>query len=389
MQSFVITAEHLPGASDDFVFLAIDTERESNATLLKQLPVGVWPTFYIVDPKDRRVVGRWLGAASPAQLRRFLADGERAAALEQHADLAAGDPLKVLVEADALATRGDFEGAARAYGRALTDAGPSWPRRPETLVAQMSALWKAKRGEACLELGAKGLGETGDSASAVDFAYYALECSSLIASNDPRAGSLRRSIAQRLAPLCVAGSPELSPDDRADACDKLSAAQNALGDTRAAREATEQRLKVLEGAAAGKPPAVALTYDWARNDALLQLGRAEEALALAQARERELPDNYNPPHYQAKSYKALGKWEDGLAAIERASKLAYGPRRAGLLTLKAELLLGAGRNEEAVATLEQQLLAYDALPEGQKQPAAVARVERRLQEARAKTPPRP
>jgi tetratricopeptide (TPR) repeat protein len=256
-----------------------------------------------------------------------------------------------------------------------------------------------------MTVGAAGLEQTGNSASAIDFSSYALECASSLASEDgaahegqakndtggaPKvAATLRRAIAARLEPLCDLGNTELTPDDRADACDKLSQARAALGNPEGARLATQSRLAVLERAAIGKQGEAALTYDWARTDALLQLGRAEEALAVATEREQQLPDNYNPPHYRAKALKALGRWDEGLAAVERALSLAYGPRRIGLLTLEADLLFAAGRPGEAVRALEKQLALYRALPPGQRQPNAEARVERRLLEAAPKPPTPP
>ena len=381
MQNFVLTAQNLPTVAERVVWLAIDTEREENARLLERLPVSVWPTFYVVDPDGLAIAGRWLGAASPSQFARFVEEGDRSAELARHG--AAGsdaDPLRALVRADELAAGGHLAEAARAYGAALAAAPTDWPRRPETLVAQITSLYKAKDFPGCLALGAGSAGQTGSSASAIDFAYYALECAAQTQPSTPQVPQLRRMLVERLQPLCERGSPELSPDDQADACDKLSSAFSALGDSAAGRRATEARLGVLDRAAANKPPEIALTYDWARTDALLQLGRAEEALAIATQRERELPDNYNPPHYRAKAFKALGRWQDGLVAIDRALSLAYGPRKIGLLTLKADLQFGAGRAADGASTLKQQLELYRTLPAGQRQPAAEARVEQRLRE---------
>jgi tetratricopeptide (TPR) repeat protein len=251
----------------------------------------------------------------------------------------------------------------------------------------MTALWKAKALSGCLELAKVGISQTGNSASAVDFAYYALECSNRAPSASPAVSVVRQGVERQLDALCHQGSPELSPDDRADACDKLSTARTALGDRAGARRATEERLSVLTRALEGKPPDVAITYDWALTETLIQLDRAPEALSAATLREGALPDNYNPPHNRAKSLKALGKWDDGLVAIERALALAYGPRRVGLMTLKADLLLGAGRRDEAVKTLEDQLTAYRALPDGQKQPAAETRVEQRLKDMQSRPLP--
>jgi tetratricopeptide (TPR) repeat protein len=136
---------------------------------------------------------------------------------------------------------------------------------------------------------------------------------------------------------------------------------------------------VLEAASAGVPDEIALMYDSARSDTLVKLGRGDEALALLLAREAALPDSYNPPHYAARVHRTLGRWEDGIRAVDRALQLSYGPRRAGILGLKVELLLGAGRREEAARTLSEQLDAYRALPDGQKRPDAERRVEAELE----------
>lgn len=396
MQSVVMTAENLPGLAERFVWLAIDTEREHNASLLERLPVSVWPTLYVVDAPTAdaeriEIRGRWLGAASPEQLRRFLAESapsppaEEALAPEARAR---GEAARALATADALASQGRHADAAAAYGATLEKAPADWSRRPEALVARMTALWRAKDVSTCLAVAEAALDQTGSAASAVDFAYYALTCANEAQGAEGRVAALRRAIARRIEPMCRLGNGELSPDDRADACDKLATARAALGDSSGAREATLARLAVLERAAAGTSGEQALTYDWGRTDALLRLGRAEQALAIATERERQLPDNYNPPHYRAKSYKALGRWEEGLAAIDRALSLAYGPRKIGLLSLKVDLLQGAGRQGEARSTLLEQLALYRALPAGQRRPGTEARVERRLRELGASPPAR-
>ena len=377
MQNFVLTSENLPQLDHHFVLLAVDTERAENAAFLQTLPVAVWPTFYVVNP-ERQVFGRWLGSAAPTQLARFLSDSERAAQLEGSERLPDSDPVAQLRLADALAMRGEQVQAADAYVRALALAPADWPRRPETLVAQITALSKAKADARCLELASASMQQTGSAASASDFASYALGCAERVPAGDALAQQVRRAVEQRLTPLCLHGSAELAPDDRADACDNLAEARGVLGDAAGARAATLQRLDVLERAAAGKPDSVAIAYDWALTGALIELGRAQEALDRAIVRERALPDNYNPPQYQARAYKELGRYEEGLNALERAIRLAYGPRRLSFLTLKADLLIGANRKEEARRVVEEQLAGYRALPDGQKQPAAEARIAQRL-----------
>jgi tetratricopeptide (TPR) repeat protein len=181
-----------------------------------------------------------------------------------------------------------------------------------------------------------------------------------------------------LAPLCEQGHPDFTPDDRGDACGTLIEARESLKDSAGAQKALRTRLALLEAAASGVPDDVAVMYDFAQTETLVKLGRGTEAVALLEARERALPDNYNPPHYLARVYRALKRWDEGLAAIDRALRLAYGPRRAGLMTLKVELLRNAGRRDEARRALEEQLRLYRELPEGQKRPDAERRVKDEL-----------
>lgn len=63
MRQQVLDAEQVPELAG-LVLLAIDTERAKNEEFLRQFPIGVWPTFYVIDPATREVRGRWLGGAT-------------------------------------------------------------------------------------------------------------------------------------------------------------------------------------------------------------------------------------------------------------------------------------------------------------------------------------
>jgi len=69
-------------------------------------------------------------------------------------------------------------------------------------------------------------------------------------------------------------------------------------------------------------------------------------------------------------------------AVERALAKAYGPRRAAILGLKADLLLLKGDRTGAHSVLVEQLAGYTALPIGQKQDARESAVRQRLAEWR-------
>jgi tetratricopeptide (TPR) repeat protein len=396
MRQFVLTDAKLPGVGARFVFLSIDTELAKNADFLSRFPTSGWPTFYVLAPDGPSVRGRWLGAASPGQFARFLADAEHADASTERTGASteravtapgsgastrasANDPMTLLAAAGALAAERRYAEAAQAYRAALECAPRDWPRAPDVRVALASALLRANDPSACVELvlAAPPI-DTRAPISASDLAASALDCAERLPPSDDRRKKARERAASDLAPLCERGDLELAPDDRGDACGNLMAAREALGDAQGARRAAETRLSVLENAAHGMPDDVALIYDPARSETLLALGRGEEALALLQARAAALPDNYNPPYYVARVALKLGRWELGLAAAERALTLAYGPRRANVYALKADLLLGAGRKRDAIAALKAQIATLVALPEGQKRPEAEKGARERL-----------
>lgn len=371
MQAEVLVPGVVPGLDEQVVLLAVDTEREENAAFLQEFPVAVWPTFYLIDPRTRGVRGRWLGAATAPQLRAFVAD----AALSEPGSTA----LARLREGDALAAKSDPAGAARKYREALAAAPPDWGRRADVLVSLVVALARAGDYAGCLEL-AVAVGDTlPASVSASDFSSTTLSCAER-APRDPRVERARKLAQVRLRAVCEGGAAGLSADDQADACAGLRRARSALGDDAGARSAAERGLSVISAASAGKPHQLQLIHDWARTDALMFLGRAEEAERLLQQREAGAPESYNPPHYLARLYRDTQRWSEGLSAIERALGKAYGARRVGLLGVKVDLLRGAGRVDEARRLLEAQLAAYRALPEGQKQPNGEAAVARRLAE---------
>ena len=61
------------------MFAAIDTDREGNAEAVGKFAPSAWPTFYVIG-NDEAVLARFIGAASVAQFREFMASGAKAAA---------------------------------------------------------------------------------------------------------------------------------------------------------------------------------------------------------------------------------------------------------------------------------------------------------------------
>lgn len=362
MRAFVLTPETLP--RDGFVFLAVDTERPETAAACAKLPLTVLPTFFVVDPRDERIVARWEGGASSTQLRAFFDDAAAVAAT----DAGALEPYRVaLRDADRAEAEGRHADAAARYDEALAKAPADWARRPDVLVLRIGALARAKDHAACVDLARKEHVRTGRSSSATDFATIALDCEDKSGGRD---ATLESAIEAHIAPLTTDESAPLSADDRSDAYRLVWELRERAGDPAGAKRVAADRLAMLERAAAKVgDPEIASAFDGARLETLLYLDRPADAVTLFVQREKELPTDYNGSYRLAKALLAADRANDALAAVDRALANAYGARKGQILGFRADVLLKLGRAAEAKAAVAAQLATYQGLPEGQRHPA--------------------
>ena len=136
--------------------------------------------------------------------------------------------------------------------------------------------------------------------------------------------------------------------------------------------------KTSEDAASKAPDATtASTFDAHRTDTYLYLDEPEKAEKLLAQREKEMPDDYNPPARLARALFEQGKAHAAEQAIDRALKLApQGPRRVGLLGFKEKILVKQGKPIEAMLREELQLL--ESLPKPQRRPQLEAKIRDQL-----------
>jgi tetratricopeptide (TPR) repeat protein len=363
------------------VWFSFDVEGPGNEAVAARFPAKVLPTFFVVDPADESVHGRWEGAATTQQMRDFLRDAERSIELSHAGSLAPDDPLALLLAGHRATLAGDLDGSARSFREALATAPRDWPRRPDALLALAVTLERHERFAECVDLALETLrGDAlGRSSSLADFAATALDCAAHPSTAAAKAKTLRELVSQTLGKVARDPTAPMSPDDRGDALRIVWDAEESLGRHPAALAAARERLAVLDAAAKrAKSPAVASTFDGGRLETLVFLGRAREAAAFLAERERELPDDYNPPHRLAIAYEALGDGANALAAIDRAIAKAWGARKARMLDKRADILVKLGRKAEARATLEAELAHLRSLPSEQKKPALEAAAQKRL-----------
>jgi tetratricopeptide (TPR) repeat protein len=99
---------------------------------------------------------------------------------------------------------------------------------------------------------------------------------------------------------------------------------------------------------------------------------------MLEASARDVPKDYNPPARLAVAYKEMKRWDDALAAADRALALGSGPRMLRILGTRAEVLLAKGDRAGARATLERALEAAQDMPAGQRSERTIAAVRKRL-----------
>jgi tetratricopeptide (TPR) repeat protein len=371
--------------ADRFVWLAIDTDRPENAAVVGKFPPQVWPTFYVVSPADESMQLRFLGAASLDQFREFLQQGEQAFLESQGTALPADSPLGHTRTGDRATVAGDWKAADAAYTAALAAAPPDWPRRPDVLVSLISARNMAGDSESCVALAEAELDRTGKSASAADFSYVADACAGKL-TDTKRARRLRERLAKRLAAVVDDPTAPMSADDRSEGLRILREIHHALGDTAGARKLAERQRALLDEAWTKAPtPFAAMTYAWPQAEVYVYLGEGDKLIPVLEKLESELPNEYDPPHRLAYIYLKLGRYDEALAAANRALSRVYGPRKARVQAQVAEIHAARGDHASEIAARKAVVAIYEALPEGQKQPAALNAARQTLAATEAKT----
>lgn len=383
MKHTVLVDAGLAEMADRFVWLALDTDRETNAPAVARFPPAAWPTFFVVTP-DEAVASRFVGSASVNQFRSFLVSGEKA--MRESAQLDESSPDWQLREGDRLASAGKPAEAAAAYARALAAAPADWPRRADVLVSQIGALYKAGDKKACAELGAAKIGETlaSRSASTADMAYYASTCAASL-DDKKAAAAINKKLLGPVTEVLSDEAAHLSVDDRSDGWRIVREIHLALGDEAAAKKAAETQRAILDKAAAEAPGAhAAMTYNWPRAEVYVYLDKGAELVSDLAKSAKALPREYDPPYRLAWVLHKIGKSAEARPHAARAVELVYGPRKARAMSLLAEITEATGDAAGARAIREKMVAHVESLPEGQRSESLLAWAKKQLEPEAAK-----
>jgi tetratricopeptide (TPR) repeat protein len=373
MRAFVFTDASLKRHAGQFVWLSINTEKARNAAFLETHRIEALPSFYVLDPAAGKVVLRWVGGASVRQVERILEDGRRAVYGKERG------VEELLAQADRFFGENKYAEAVEKYRGVLEKAPAGWPPYARTLESLLFSLQQIGDSKGCAETAREAYPKLRETPSSANVAGSGLDCALSMKEADPARAGLVAALTADAREVVAARRSDLAVDDISSVYLTLAAEREAAGDAAGRKTVLLDLASYLEGEAArAKTPEARVVFDSHRLSAYLQLNAPERAVPMLEASERDFPDDYNPPARLAVAYKAMERWDDALAASDRALPKAYGPRKIGIWMARADILAGKGDHPAARRAVEQALAEADAFPPGQRSEGTIAALKKKL-----------
>lgn len=339
MRAFVLTDRALAPLADDFVWLAVDTEKPENAAFVAKYTNRVFPTLWVIDAARDEAVMRWEGTATAPELVELLS-----------ASKAKDATTLAFVRANHDAARGDLAEAERGYREVLA-APPAHAHRARAVEALAGIFAQKKSWRTCTALALEEHPRLPPGTSRAVLLVQGLECAA--EEKDPRAIAALEKVVLEAA---NDPNPRVLPDDRSAlfeaAVDLHEKAQDAAG----AKAVAAKWAAYLEREASTAPtPAARAVYDAHRVNAYLALDEPLRAVPMLTASERDFPGDYNPPARLARVYLDAKKLDEAKQAVDRAGDRVYGPRSLRVFALAADIAAARGDRPGERAALEQAL----------------------------------
>jgi tetratricopeptide (TPR) repeat protein len=376
MRAFVFTDKALERQAGRFVWLSVNTEKRENAAVLGKFPVKVWPSFYVIDPAAEKIVLRWVGGATTPQMQRILDDGAAAAGAGKKT------PGAALADADRFFAEGKNAEAAAAYREALKTLRQESPSYARTVESLLFALSSSGQPETCATTAREAFANLRSSPSAANVAGSGLDCALSLKDDDPMKAGLVAALAADARSVVEGPKTGLAADDVSAVYQTLADERRAAKDETGQKKIVEAWVIYLEGEAAkARTPSERTVFDAHLTTACIALGQPERAIPALLASEKNFPDDYNPPQRLAIVYGAMKKYDEALAASDRAMSLAYGPRKLVVYRTRVDLLKKKGDLESAKKTLQEMLAYAEALPAEQRSDRTIASIRKQLEAA--------
>ena len=378
MDAFVFTDPALSKDASRFVWLELNTENKKNAAFLKKNPIPALPTYLIIDPLTDRCVMRWVGGATVAQLKQVFDDADVA--------LHGGTPHEAvdvaLSRADAAYGNEKYAEAATSYRAAMAAAPEGWPSYTRCVEALLFSLSQLDSNQAVIDLAHEVSPKVEGTPTLVSAAGSGLSAALALPDDNPNKHKLAAEFETQLRAALSDASIQISSDDRSSYLSSLMEARQAEKDSVGARAAAQDWADFLERAAReAHTPVERAVFDPHRLSAYLELGEADKAIPMLTLSEKEFPDDCNPPARLATAYLNLKRYDEALAASDRAmaKAMADGPRRLLYYRTRADIYSGKGDSAMAKKTMEEAVHYAESLPDGQRSDAAITGLKKKLE----------
>jgi tetratricopeptide (TPR) repeat protein len=345
MRAFTFRDPKVRAHAGEFVWASIDTENGANAAWVEQHPMRVWPTLFVVDPASGATVLEWPSSATADELVALLDEARR----------------------------------AMNEGGKTRDVSPA-----QAIESHLDGLSAEKNDAECVAVGdrelpafKRGVGRA---------TTLELLCLARTPPSEARRGPLDRAIERARAIISDMSDPMLA-DDRSDLFGAMVEALESDGRATEAKQTAQLWSTYLDGEAARAPdPAARAVFDAHRLEAYMAIGEPQRAIPMLEASAKDFPKDYNPPARLARAYVALKRWDDAIAAIDRALPLAYGPRTLRLFMTKAEAQSGRGDRAGAAATLREALVRAKGMDLPPRYKPWLTELDRRIRATETTTP---
>jgi len=337
MRATVLNDKALAKQAGRFVWLSIDTEDSKNAAFLEQYPWEAVPTFDVIDPKIEKIAYSWIGAVDLAGL------------------------LARFDEAESAFRRTDAVAAAA----------------PSTADAEVLALALAGKNEECALKALELLPGLPPGSVKASVAATGLDC----ALSSPEKTKWRGTalVILEVTTHEALAYDGLLDDDRAGLYASFVDARDRQHDDAGAKARAAEWVTWLNAQAMSAPSVEArAALDGFRVSAALRAGTPELVLSAIEASERDLPNDYNPPARLATVLRELGRYDEALAASDRALAKVYGPRTIRLWEDRATIFEKKGDPENVKSALRRAIDFAATLPASERTKRTIARLEKRL-----------
>jgi tetratricopeptide (TPR) repeat protein len=369
MRAYVFTDASLARYAGQFVWLSIDIDNAKNAQFLGKFPVNGVPMFLIIDPKKDAVSSRYYGGLTLASLKKLLDDNL------PRKNVVAGEQL--LADADRLASAGKEAEAVKVYDEALKELPKKSARYGRAAESYVMTLQMTHQIEQCATRGLELARTLEGTLSGANVAAYALDCSTTL---DAAKHAATLDELEKMVRAAIA-NPKLDAagDDRSGYYEILIGAREAVKDEAGAQKLREQWSAFLDAEAAkAKTAEQRAAYDPHRLSAYIELKEPEKAVPMLQQSERDFPNDYNPPARLLIAYRALGKFDEAIAAGKRALPKSEGPRKLTIYRNLADVYTKKGDKDAARETLREAITFAESLPVPQKSERMIAALKKQV-----------